>query len=87
MDNLPSATKVMSEGVSTYLHGFPIGYMDADNEANLFNHVTIIVKVHLTQTGSYRIVGFEIKAGSFAAGAYTVAKDGRSCEISTKGHQ
>lgn len=54
---------------SRYLHGFPIGYEDesAASSTNLFNHVTIVVKTHRTNEESVRIVGFEIKAGSFAA--------------------
>ena len=33
--------------------------------------------------GSYRIVGFEIKEGSFDADAYLVDQDKRSCTIDT----
>ena len=85
VDNLPSATKLVVEEKSTYLHGFPIGYVDADG-VKLFNHVTIIIKVHQAVPGSHRIVGFEIKEGSFAADAYTVDPDKRTCTIKTDGH-
>jgi transmembrane 9 superfamily protein 2/4 len=74
------------DGRSTYLHGFPVGYLDSENHANLFNHVTIVIKVHQAVEGSHRIVGFEIKAGSFAADSYKIADDERSCTIATVGN-
>eukprot|EP00037_Helgoeca_nana_P032152 m.412464 g.412464 ORF g.412464 m.412464 type:complete len:630 (+) comp28855_c0_seq1:43-1932(+) len=86
IDNLPSATKLMVDDEATYLHGFPIGYEDesAASSTNLFNHVTIVVKTHRTNEESVRIVGFEIKAGSFAAKSYSV-KDDQTCTVSTNG--
>jgi len=84
IDNLPSATKLMVDDEVTYLHGFPIGFTDDKSTPHLFNHVTIVVKIHKAIEGSHRIVGFEIKAGSFAAEAYTVRDDG-TCTVSTSG--
>lgn len=85
IDNLPSATKLMVDDEVSYLHGFPIGFMDDKSIPHLFNHVTIVVKIHKPgEENTHRIVGFEIKAGSFAADAYTVKDDG-SCTVSTSG--
>jgi transmembrane 9 superfamily protein 2/4 len=84
VDNLPSATKMLVDDVTTYLHGFPIGYVDSENNANLFNHITIVIKIHQAVEGSHRIVGFEIKAGSFDQAAYSIDEDERSCKIATK---
>ena len=84
IDNLPSATKLMVDDEVTYLHGFPIGFTDDKRQPHLFNHVTIVVKIHQAIEGSHRIVGFEIKAGSFAKDAYSVKEDG-SCTVSTSG--
>lgn len=83
IDNLPSATKLMVDDEPTYLHGFPIGF-EEDDKVHLFNHVTIVVKVHRAVPESVRIVGFEIKAGSFDADAYSVGDD-QSCTVATNG--
>lgn len=85
VDNLPAATKLIVDGNVQYLHGFPIGYVDSSDRVSLFNHVTIIIKVHEAELGFQRIVGFEIKAGSFDAKAYKIDPDGKSCTIATSG--
>jgi len=83
---LPSATKMLVDEVTTYLHGFPVGYMDSDSNANLFNHITIVIKIHKFEENAHRIVGFEIKAGSFSPESYKIDNDKRSCTIATDGN-
>ena len=72
---------MLVDEVTTYLHGFPIGYVDSDSNANLFNHITIVIKIHKFEENAHRIVGFEIKVSGiiknccyieFCCNSYTV---------------
>eukprot|EP00039_Didymoeca_costata_P028094 m.19987 g.19987 ORF g.19987 m.19987 type:complete len:635 (+) comp6724_c0_seq1:278-2182(+) len=85
VDNLPSATRLVVDERTQYLHGFPIGYVDSSDRVGLFNHVTIIIKIHQAMPDSHRIVGFEIKAGSFDHQSYKIDENGRSCTVATNG--
>lgn len=83
LDNLPSATKLKVDERVTYLHGFPIGFIDTTGGQHMFNHYVLVIKTHQVVEGSHRIVGFEVKAGSFATDTYKVEPDG-TCSITTE---
>jgi len=69
-DNLPAATKSLSEqGESYYAPGYPVGYVSNNKKHVLYNHVVITMKRHRATSSSdgedvYRIVGFEVTPGS-----------------------
>jgi len=64
-DNLPAATKIVTEaGDTLYSPGYPVGYVSSSIGHVIFNHVSIklLRHGHKTADGSdaYRIVGFEV---------------------------
>ena len=48
VDNLPAAYRVEEGGkdYTTYTHGFPIGFVNANKEHILNNHVNIMLRYH-----------------------------------------
>jgi len=65
VDNLPASMEIETEKeiVDKYFDGFPIGYMDNDNNAFVYNHANIQIEYHEVESeqNKYRIVGFQVE--------------------------
>ncbi|GMI51259.1 hypothetical protein ScalyP_jg5906 [Parmales sp. scaly parma] len=65
IDNLPSASLIISQNVmyTNYAGGFPVGFVDGDKKAYIFNHVKLIVEYHqvVPEEEAYRVVGFLVE--------------------------
>ncbi|EGD76169.1 transmembrane 9 superfamily member 4 [Salpingoeca rosetta] len=71
MDNLPAATRVEYDDTVKYIRGYPVGFVDPTIGTHIFNHVTIVGKIHPgSHEGTHRIVGFEVRARSVDVSRY-----------------
>eukprot|EP01147_Barroeca_monosierra_P010171 gene10171-2333_t len=71
MDNLPAATRVEYDDTVKYIRGYPVGFVDSSIGIHIFNHVTIVGKIHTNADGiTHRIVGFEVRARSVDVARY-----------------
>ena len=71
MDNLPAATRVEYDDTVKYIRGYPVGFVDPTIGTHIFNHVTIVGKIHPgSREGTHRIVGFEVRARSVDVSRY-----------------
>jgi len=65
IDNLPSASLVISQNMmyTNYAGGFPVGFLDTDKKAYIFNHVKLIVEYHqvVPEEELFRVVGFFVE--------------------------
>jgi len=71
LDSLPAArvrtVKVGTETSTVYDRGFPVGYVDDNGDAYLYNHVALTVRYHkLDDSEAFRVVGFEVEPASVA---------------------
>lgn len=72
LDNLPAASVIEAEGTTktSYRKGVPVGYVKGPR-AYVYNHVQLIVKYHLTEEGTARIVGLRAPASPRGPGSLT----------------
>jgi transmembrane 9 superfamily member 2/4 len=89
VDNLPSASKVEDDATVTtrYWQGFPVGYVDPNNNKSYINnHVNIEIMYHPVETeaGKYRIVHFTVEPFSIMHQFELVDNDNEVMEMETK---
>lgn len=66
VDGLPVAREIRDERTDTVFlgPGFPIGTVDTQNEAHLYNHFDITIEYHKRNKDTYRVVGVTARPAS-----------------------
>lgn len=66
VDGLPAARHVRERSTSSdfYSPGFPIGYVDLQNNPHLYDHFVIHIEYHKRKDNEYRVVGVVVDAQS-----------------------
>lgn len=76
IDGLPAAKRVKDLRTNSefYSSGFPIGKVDDNNKAYLYNHFEIIIEYHKRSEGQFRVVGVTVVPQSLDRNTLDVSK-------------